>query len=93
MTTSHHSTHGQGQQLTAGSWQGYQGAQTLLREVTLDAELGALLMNPLPEMAELRGNVLFSGPVNALQPANATEVCKDASLHLIAYIVFPRPTH
>ena len=64
-----------------GGWQGYQGAQTLLREVTLDAELGALLMNPLPEMAQLRGDVLFSGPADGLQYANATQVCGDASLH------------
>ena len=60
--------------------QGYQGAQTLLREVTLDAELGALLMNPIPETALLRGTALFSGPVDSLQPANATEVCGLARL-------------
>ena len=61
-------------------WQGYQGAQTLLREVTLDAELGALLMNPIPETALLRELSLFSGPVDGLQPANATEVCGLAML-------------
>ena len=40
----------------------------------LDVDLGALLMNPLPETAQLRGNTLFSGAVGALQPAKATKV-------------------
>lgn len=50
-------------------WQGWQGAQTLLREVSLDSDTGALLMNPLPELADLRSAVLFDGSVSDLQPA------------------------
>ena len=61
------------------SLQGWQGSQTLPREVTLDAETGVLLMNPIAETAQLRSTSLFSGPVDSLQPAASTQACQEAS--------------
>ena len=53
--------------------QGWQGSQTLPREVTLDAVTGTLLMTPVPELALLRSELLFSGPVDDLGPADEAQ--------------------
>ncbi len=50
--------------------QGWQGAQTLPREITLDADSRALVMKPVKEVEGLRMQLLYSGPAVQL-PANA----------------------
>lgn len=53
--------------------QGWQGAQTLPREVSLDADSRALIFNPVREVAELRSQVLYTSAALAL-PSNGSQV-------------------
>ena len=57
--------------LAASDLQGWQGAHTLPREVTLDAASNALLMNPALEVAGLRAELLLNSSALSL-PSNAT---------------------
>ncbi len=54
--------------------QGWQGAQTLPREVSLDDDSRALIFNPIREVTELRSQVLYSNAALAL-PSNGSQVC------------------
>lgn len=62
--------------LTAGCCgvcQGYQGAQTLPREVTIDLESRALIMYPVQEVALLRSKALYNNSA-ILLPSNGSQV-------------------
>lgn len=52
---------------------GWQGAQTLPREITYDADSRALLLNPVRETERLRQGVLFEGSVQGA-PAGKAQV-------------------
>ncbi|CAL8464935.1 g4470 [Coccomyxa elongata] len=51
---------------------GWQGAQTLPREVSLDADSRALIFNPIREVTELRSQMLYSNAALAL-PSNGSQ--------------------
>ncbi|KAK9814046.1 hypothetical protein WJX73_010187 [Symbiochloris irregularis] len=55
---------------------GWQGVQTILRDVSIDPASGHLIMLPIPELARLHEQQLFSGKVKQLQPAELVQECQ-----------------
>lgn len=56
--------------------QGWQGAQTIPREVTWDAAASALLLNPVAEVALLRGSQLYAQDGVDLTGHNTSETVR-----------------
>lgn len=61
-------------------WQGWQGAQTIPREVTYDKASQTLLFNPVHETAQLRVKTLASLQGNLTDHATPATVSRSAAL-------------